>query len=167
MKVFLSWSGSPSKMVALALRKWLRKILQHLEPWISVRDIQAGRPWQDELAAELKDSNFGIICLTKENIGAPWILFEAGALAKTVSKAHVCPYLLDLNPSMLSGSPLAGFQAKSADRQSTLDIVEALNCASNSKVDSQILTETFNAFWPEFEKILNEARSLKSVSEKS
>src|SRR6185295_17387373 len=84
MKVFLSWSGTPSKTVAIAFRDLLKRVIQSSEPWVSDRDIQAGRRWRGDLAEELRETNFGIICVTKDNQSAPWILFESGALAKMV-----------------------------------------------------------------------------------
>lgn len=84
MKVFISWSGARSKAVASKLREWLPDVIQNIEPWMSRHDIKAGERWDKELSGELNDSKFGIICLTSDNYDAPWILFEAGALSKTI-----------------------------------------------------------------------------------
>jgi len=40
MKVFISWSGQRSAAVADALRYWLPKVIQALEPWMSADDIE-------------------------------------------------------------------------------------------------------------------------------
>ena len=97
MKVFLSWSGEKSQAVAEQLRHWIPCVIQTLEPWMSKHDIRAGMRWANELGGRLSETKFGIVCLTKSNTSAPWILFEAGALAKTVDETYVCPYLVDLN----------------------------------------------------------------------
>jgi hypothetical protein len=55
----------------------------------------------------LEDANFGIVCLTRENKAAPWVLFEAGALARQTSVAIACPLLIDLDPADV-GFPLQG-----------------------------------------------------------
>lgn len=115
MKVFLSWSGSRSEAVARALRSWLPDVLQAVEPWLSSSDIQAGARWASELELQLQESGVGIICLTPENLTAPWVLFEAGALSKSLGSAYVCPYLYGFSPSELHG-PLVQFQATPATR---------------------------------------------------
>jgi TIR domain len=95
VKVFLSWSGERSRIMAAALRDWLPLVLYYVRPWVSGKDIQAGERWSLEVGKKLEESNFGILCLTKDNLNAPWMLFEAGALSKAISTAAVCPYILD------------------------------------------------------------------------
>lgn len=75
MLVFLSWSGDRSKAVAEALAAWLGQVVQAVEPWLS-RDIAKGTRWGSEVADRLEKSRVGIVCLTPENLDAPWILFE-------------------------------------------------------------------------------------------
>lgn len=53
MKVFISWSGTRSKLVAVALHEWLRPILQSVEVWMSEVDIGAGDRWGQEVVREL------------------------------------------------------------------------------------------------------------------
>ena len=75
MKVFISWSGERSHALAQALHDWIPLVLHNVEPWLSEADIEAGERWADAVAKELSDSNFGIICVTRENVGSPWVLF--------------------------------------------------------------------------------------------
>lgn len=93
MKVFLSWSGHKSHQVALVLRDWLPSVIQSLTPYVSSEDIDKGARWSTDIAKELEDSTFGILCVTKDNLEAPWLLFEAGALSKMmrVSKKYLAP----------------------------------------------------------------------------
>ena len=107
MKVFLSWSGPRSKAVAELLNDWLRCVLQACKPWISSRDIDRGALWFSEISGQLSDTGIGIVCLTSDNKSKPWILFEAGALAKGLSHVRVCTLLIDLKPSDIEDS-LAG-----------------------------------------------------------
>jgi len=68
MKVFISWSGETSKAVATALYDWLPEVIQNGQPWISNHDIHLGE--------QLPELKIGILCLTPDNLSAPWILFE-------------------------------------------------------------------------------------------
>ena len=67
MRVFISWSGARSKRLAFHLHQWLGAVVQRAEPWMSDRDLEAGQRWNEEISAKLKDTHFGIICLTREN----------------------------------------------------------------------------------------------------
>jgi hypothetical protein len=91
MKVFISWSGERSRAVAEALWEWLPNVIQTVNPWVSLADIEKGARWSTEIASQLETCCVGLICLTPENLSAPWLLFEAGAISKTLDKAFVCP----------------------------------------------------------------------------
>ena len=102
MKVFISWSGEPSLSIALALRHWLKKVAQFTEPWMSREDLESGEMWNEQLAAQLDQTTYGIICVTAADQEWPWLNFEAGALAKrVVEPARVVPLCIDLEPSAL------------------------------------------------------------------
>jgi hypothetical protein len=99
MKVFISWSGDKSRNVAVALRDWLPSVINCIQPFVSSEDIHAGTRWQQEIADQLDTTNFGVVCVTKENQLSPWLNFEAGALAKAVDLSRVVPLAIDLKPS--------------------------------------------------------------------
>lgn len=151
MKVFLSWSGQRSKEVANLLSDWLCCVIQASRPWISTRDLDRGSLWFGEINYQLKDTTVGIICLTQENKTRPWILFEAGALAKGLSTSRVCTLLVDLEPKDIE-DPLAQFNHTFPTRESVLGLVKTLNStlASNG-LDNRILEQVFNTYWPQFE----------------
>lgn len=71
MKVFICWSGDTSMQIAALLRDWLPKVNQRIEPFMSHVDIGKGVRWTAELDKVLEDSNFGLVCLTPENLSAP------------------------------------------------------------------------------------------------
>ena len=151
MKIFISWSGARSEALAGALREWFPLVLHYVEPWLSKSDIQAGERWSVEIAKELEACNFGIICVTKENVAAPWILFEAGALAKSMQDGRVIPLLLDLDVKDISG-PLAQFQTKKADNGGIKDLALSLNKASTTPVPEAQLEKLLVALWGDLEK---------------
>ena len=155
MKVFISWSGERSKHIAEALRGWLPKVIQAVEPWMSQEDIASGGRWYMEVANDLESSNFGILCVTPENESNPWIMFEAGSLSKTLSQTFLCPYLYDIFPSQLS-SPLAQFQAQQSNKEGTKKILKSINTALNNRaIEASELEEIFEVWWPKLEQKLN------------
>lgn len=156
MKVFLSWSGTRSHQVAKALRSWLPSVIQTLKPWMSDDDIPSGAFWPLTLSQELEQTAFGIICVSPENLDAPWLLFEAGALAKRFDKAHVCPYLFDLGPGALAGNPLQYFQAAACDAEGTWKLIRDLNRAlpPERQLGQEFLRTAFERALPELESLI-------------
>jgi hypothetical protein len=128
-------------------------VLHYVEPWLSEADVAAGERWAQEVAKELEASNFGVICLTPENVGAPWVLFEAGALAKSMQGARVIPLLLNLEFSDITG-PLAQFQAKKVEEGGVAEVVHSINQAADQAIPEERAKQLFTALWPEFEKKL-------------
>lgn len=147
MKVFISWSGKRSKELANSLRDWLPCVLQYVEPFVSDKDISAGDRWAQAIAGELESSNFGIICITPENLTSEWILFEAGALSKSMQDGKVIPLLFGLELSDLSG-PLSQFQAKKVDQGGLMEAVQAINSIAETKTSEDIISRSVPAMWP-------------------
>jgi TIR domain len=156
MRVFLSWSGKRSKTAAQGLRSLLDGTFpETVEVFIS-DNISAGEPWALRLQVELEKSQFGVLCLTQDNFQAPWVLFEAGAIAKKFDSARVVPYLIDGLPTGADKSPLAQFQHLEANREDTLLLVESINAAREKPQDGQRLERQFSRWWPDFEQTLKE-----------
>jgi hypothetical protein len=153
MKVFLSWSGDRSRIIAEALRDWFPKVIQAIKPWMSAVDIDRGARWSSDIAIELADTSFGVLCLTPENLNAPWIHFEAGALSKTLEKSFVCPYLFELEPADLKG-PLIQFNAAKADEEDTLKLVLTINQAQETPLPERTVEESFEVWWPKLRDAL-------------
>jgi TIR domain len=166
MKIFISWSGERSQALAEALRTWLPLVLHYAKPWFSTSDIKSGGRWSIEIAKELQDTNFGILCVTKDNIDAPWLLFEAGALAKSIDEGCVIPLLLDLEKSDLAG-PLTQFQAEKTDADGIRKLIESLNKAAASSVPDDTLHPLFTALWASFESKVGEIPSSGAPQKKS
>lgn len=156
MKVFISWSGPRSRFLGEALRSWLPRVIQSVKPWMSDQDIAAGARWLSEVSGQLSDTRVGIICVTPENQSNPWLLFEAGALSKSLDQTYVCPILFDLVPSQLS-SPLAQFQAIQAHHDGVEKIVTTLNSAlPGGSITAEDLHEAFEVWWPKLATRLEE-----------
>lgn len=154
MKVFVSWSGKRSKALAVALKEWLPLILQYANPWVSDKDISAGDRWAQAIAGELESSNFGILCITPENINSEWILFEAGALSKSMLDAKVIPLLFGLELSDLSG-PLSQFQALKVDQQGMLDLAKAINAVAENKAADATIEQLVPVLWGQLQQKLD------------
>lgn len=151
MKIFISWSEERSHQLAQALHDWLPLVLPYVQPWLSQTDISAGERWAQEVAKELESSNFGIICVTPENLGSPWILFEAGALAKSLQGAKVIPLLLDLEFSDISG-PLAQFQAKKLGKVGLSEIVQSINQSAQTPEQEDRVKGRFTGLWSDLDE---------------
>lgn len=156
MKIFISWSGATSHKVAVILREWLPSVIQSIEPYVSSEDIDKGARWSSDIAGELNASSYGIICLTPDNIQAPWINFEAGALGKSVDKSRVSPLLFRLKTADVQG-PLVQFQATTIEHDEVWKLICSINDANeDGALETGRLTKAFNTYWPELEKSLKE-----------
>lgn len=109
MNLFLSWSGKKSHLAAKAFETCLPLIFNGLNIYLST-SMEKGVKWEKALDEGLETAELGILCVTRDNFAAPWLMYEAGVLYKTVGKGFVTPFLLDIGPSELSG-PLTQFQA--------------------------------------------------------
>lgn len=158
MDVFISWSGQRSRKVADFLFKWLKKFPLTIEPWVSGEAIDPGTRWSKELDEALKETNFGVLCVTKENQKEPWICFESGALAKAIERTNVIPYLIDMSPAELE-YPLKQFHAIEANKANTLKLIKTIHKVSGDKTRSEgDLTEVFDKWWPDLEDKIEEAK---------
>ena len=165
MKVFISWSGNKSHKVAIVFREWLPSVIQSLEPYVSSEDIDKGARWSTDIAKELENSTFGILCVTKENLHAPWLSFEAGALSKTMDKSFVTPFLFDIKRSEVNG-PILQFQSTIFDKEDIKKLLQTLNKAcGESGISASMLDRAFEVWYPTLEKELNELHGTEDEPE--
>jgi hypothetical protein len=155
MRVFLSWSGERSRKVAEIFRDWLPSVLQNVTMWMSQHDIDKGSRWSVEIAEALDSDNFGIVCLTPENLSSPWINFESGALSKAVKSSKVWTYLYKLTPSEVDW-PLAQFQHTATTEEDTLKLVQTINRAGAAPLTEAVLIRTFDKCWPDLRNSLEQ-----------
>ncbi len=146
MKIFVSWSGTLSREIAEILKKWIPCILQHVDMFFSPEDIEKGADWNKKLSTELCKCNYGIICLTTENINAPWINFEAGAIAKSPD-SKISVLMINLKPADITG-PLHNYQATAFEKKEFFRLISSINTTSDSPLQPNVLKNTFDSIWP-------------------
>lgn len=156
MRIFTSWSGERSKAAALALKSLLQDLFEEGVQVFVSDHIRPGEAWAQRLGTELEQSEFGILCLTQENFQAPWLLFEAGAIAKKFATSRVVPYLIDELPPESDRSPLAQFQHVRADREGTYRLVESINSIRETPKPVDRLERSFAKWWPDLEQTLKD-----------
>lgn len=163
MKVFLSWSGEQSHKVAVVFRDWFPSVIQSLVPYVSSEDIDKGARWSTDIAKELEDSTFGILCVTRDNLNAPWLTFEAGALSKTMDKSFVSPFLFNIKRSEVDG-PILQFQSVIFEREDIKKLLKTLNKAcGDEKLSDDRLEKAFEVWYPTLEKELNEIQPTANI----
>ncbi|MBU4227264.1 toll/interleukin-1 receptor domain-containing protein [bacterium] len=155
MKVFISWSGKDSRKFGEALRDWLPAVLQFVKPYFTPSDVEKGSRWNSEIAKELESSKMGIICVTRENLHSDWVLFEAGALSKSLESSRLCPILFDIQNTDLTG-PLKQFQTTEFNKNDFKKLVSAINANyGENKLQAKVLDSVFEKWWPELEAKVN------------
>lgn len=165
MKVFISWSGPKSQQVAEILKQWIPCVIQSVEPYFSSADIDKGARWSTDIAKELQNASFGILCVTKENLSSSWLNFEAGALSKSIEQSRVCPFLVDLKPSDIQNSPILQFQMTSFSKDDVKKLFMSINAnMGDGKLDESVLTTTFDTFWPKINEALSNVNKTNSKS---
>lgn len=149
MRISISWSGSRSHRVALLLSKWLPAVVQGVTPFVAVDENKRGTAWFKALKDQLKQIDFGIVCLSRENLNVPWLLFEAGVLSTRFDKSHVYAVLIgDLTETDLGG-PLANFQTiKLTDREDMRKLVQIINQMHGTRMlSANALNSAFERRW--------------------
>jgi hypothetical protein len=157
MKIFISWSGQRSGAIAAALNEFLPVINNAFDPWFSPLSIDKGSRSTGEIGDALASAKAGIICLTPSNLTEPWILYEAGGIAKTVEKPLACTLLIDLKPTDVE-RPLGDFQHTKLDEKELLQLAQTLNKAAGTDARSEPQIEkAFKLCWPELKDRLDKA----------
>ena len=140
-------------------------VVHQVDPWISGRDIDPGQRWALALGRELAQSDFAVICLTAENTRSPWILFEAGAVARSL-EARVVPLLFGIQASQLDG-PLSQFQSVQSDRAGIERLVSILYDVGKSGLEASQRDLVFKQLWPVLEErletLIDQARTAAVV----
>jgi len=155
MRIFVSWSGPLSREIASTIKEWLESVIQQVDVFMSETDIEPGIRWGFTLAEVLEECNYGIICLTRSNLNARWINFEAGALSKFVETGRVVSLLFGLKPTDV-GQPLGQFQLLNYAERDMKKLVDSINNYQLPvPLASPIMDRTFVKWWPELKAKLD------------
>jgi hypothetical protein len=139
--------------MAEALHGWLRRVIQSARPFHSDKDIESGAFWDEAIRANLKNARFAIVCCTPENVTAPWLNYEAGALAERL-EGRTAPLLLGAKPAALGVSPVSRLHAQEADRVGVLHVIRSLNANLLQPLEEGLLADEFADKWPRLEEKL-------------
>lgn len=156
MRIFISWSKDLSRQHAEAFRNWVPHVIQSVEPFISAQDISLGERGVEEIEDHLK-YNLGVLFVTRENMQEPWLLYEAGALSRSVGEAEnrVIPILIDIEISDLAGSPLSHFQnADSFSKTAIKKVCASINELCKKPLKAEILDKSIDNNWPDLSKVI-------------
>jgi len=159
MKIFLSWSGPLSRHVAMVLDQYLPVMIKDLRPFISRHDIESGSRWNLELTRELRESSFGVLCLTPESVHSAWLLFEAGALTKH-AEGRACGLLIgSLKPTDISG-PLSQFQHRAFSKDDFGALLKDINSKLDEPLEVKQLDLILDKWWPDIERDYQKALNI-------
>jgi len=124
-----------------------------VEPFVSSEDVRKGSRWSQEIAVKLSETQFGIICLTPDNLKEPWILFEAGALSKSIKGSLTWTLLIGkLQPTDIEW-PLASFQHTKLEKEDFKKLVQAINAElGTAGLNETVLEKIFQKWWGDLEQ---------------
>ncbi|MDR1099967.1 MAG: hypothetical protein LBL28_05735 [Treponema sp.] len=151
---FLSWSGTLSHEIALSIKDEILDTLfgDYIEMFIS-SEIGVGSPFASEIFTRLTESDFGIVCITAENIEKPWVSFECGGLIKNMEKKNLYVMLVDVSFEMLGrlNPPVSEFQAVSIDKDGIINLIKKIS-GSILRTESAIYENKIHEGWNKNEK---------------
>lgn len=177
LKLFLSWSGSTSHKIADILGESLYSLFREsIEFFYSPENIRSGDKWLYELNEALKNSKFGILCITKDNLNSAWINFEAGAIGKSLVESKVCPVLINVDRNSMQNHPLNIYQSvilsdKEDMRKLLHSICNELETRDKIAIVNILRKEFDTKWWPHFngeiQAVLKEESETKNQTPKS
>lgn len=171
-KIFISFARENSKEIAKALKNVLEtKVFAgfNLECFVSDLDIASGEDWWIKIRKELKSCKMGILCITKENLNAPWIYYEAGAMV--AQNLSVIPLLISCDFQALSSTPIKNQATNFYDQAKFLEMLCIIKrkMGFNTLTDDQVKTlgkVAYSNLKTELEPVLSKLRDMRVFNEK-
>ena len=127
--------------------------LAHRIAFDELRAVHDAAPIEgfEQVSQTLESVDVGIIVLTSENLDSKWLNFEAGAISKHPRGARLCVFSVGVPASAISG-PLSQFQATTASREGTLQLLRGLNQVLGTQaLPEERLKRVFEVWWPSFD----------------
>ncbi|MDR7188154.1 hypothetical protein J2Y46_000970 [Microbacterium sp. BE35] len=158
MQVFISWSGEQTRQLGHALKAFLETTFAgHVRTFLSDADVAPGERFLAAISSELDGADLGLLLVTRANQHAPWLLFEAGALAGKSSKGSVIPILIDLDRVELD-PPLSQFQnVLGTSEESIRKLCHRIRADGGHVPGESALTILFREAWPALEAAIASA----------
>lgn len=157
MDVFISWSGDESKQIALALKSAIEEFFSdnNIGVFVSENDIEAGKKWFQVIGNELRECKLGILCLTPFNYEAPWLCFEAGALAMSTDGKSTIPLML-LQAKITERSPFSSLNQVQWSHDGFCKILKAIAASRDIRINTRGLKTTSKGYFEEVDKVVSE-----------
>lgn len=151
MKVFISWSGKPSKTIAIELRQMIRAVINEDQVFMSDTDIKAGDNWGVKLNNCLLSAKYAFFIIPPDGDRSEWVAYEAGAILSRGDALSVTPLIFgdygDRVPSYLKSQQHIGLEKekyKSAIKKIKSDLLE------DKRFDDESFDIVFNLAWDYF-----------------
>lgn len=162
-RIFISWSLPSSQRTAAKAYAFFRKLFPTFSFFYSSENISTGQRWYDVISDRLDDCNIGVIVVTKENYLRPWIHYEAGALAKVVTKARVMPLLCGVSNRLVADTPLSAFQAADLGKAGIRRIADSIREITGYEQDEADFSEHFESLWERYGEALGTVESEEEI----
>jgi hypothetical protein len=129
---------------------------------MSHTDIHSGERWQPEVSKNLETSDFGIFCITEENLNSSWMLFEGGALSKKVESSRIVPLLFGVELKNIP-EPFKQFQSRKADKDGIYTLINEINNLSYKILEKESIATIFNSVFAKFNRRIAKIERSKQI----
>ena len=167
-KIFLSWSGDISRQIAEIFYQYLPSYVD-AEYFLALRDNKLGEDWGERVKKELRETNIGIFFFTEQNLDAPWMIYEAGAIGK-LDGSRVFPLYFGVSRHHDGPIKELHYQSASFNKSTYEKLIESLyELCNGGEIHypakwELLLDKLFNSMEKEIQNILSKAEAKKSDS---
>jgi integrase len=122
-------------------------------------ETQKGKLWFGEISKEIKESRYGVICITAQNRDARWLLWEAGALYGGFDRDQfVVPLLIDIQKADVP-PPISHFQmVEATNKQEVTHWLKGMNkLLGDNAIEEELIDKYIGVFWQELQDAIAKA----------